>query len=125
MEFHIRLYKSISVHEFCTGNIAFTYTLYMNLLCYAKVHILTPNKDFSIIFIQYSLSDTWFMWLFLIFRSLLKVAIVVTPLLAVTWVIGVLAINEHTSTLIATGYGKISHFVTREINRTEHFAMLP
>jgi len=24
-----------------------------------------------------------------------------------------------------TGYGKISHFVTREINRTRHFAMLP
>jgi len=24
---------------------------------------------------------------------------------------------------IVAGYGKISHFVTREINRTEHFAM--
>jgi len=29
------------------------------------------------------------------------------------------------SIIIVTGYGKISHFVTSEINRTEHFAMLP
>ena len=34
------------------------------------------------------------------YRSLLKVAIVVTPLLAVTWVVGVLAINEHTSAFV-------------------------
>jgi len=27
--------------------------------------------------------------------------------------------------LYVTGYGKINHFVTREINRTEHFAVLP
>jgi len=27
--------------------------------------------------------------------------------------------------LYVTGYGKISFFVTREVNKTEHFAMLP
>jgi len=27
--------------------------------------------------------------------------------------------------LYVTEYGKINHFVMREINRTEHFAMLP
>jgi len=32
---------------------------------------------------------------------------------------------EYNGVVCVTGYGKISHFVTCEINRTEHFAMLP